>query len=174
MKNLGFLLAIFVLFHQAAFAAPRSVASADHQKGSSGGSPEHDFGLGLASFGAGLAASTAISAWIPINHTMGVQAYLSIPTTSGNFNFYTGGAYKYTLSGNATTGFHIGGDLLLGATGGEFSLLGGGLMGVHFSPSQSIVFAVDGGPQVSLVASKADFLMSGFSGLLGASLIYFF
>jgi hypothetical protein len=174
MKNLVLLFAAFVLFHQTAYAAPRSVASAEHQKGSSGGTPEHDFGLGLASFGAGVAASSAISAWIPINHTMGVQTYLSIPTTSGNFNFYAGGAYKYTISGSAHQGFHIGGDIILGAAGGEFTLLTGGLMGLHFSPSSSVLFAVDGGPQVSLVASKADFLMSGLSGLLGASLIYFF
>lgn len=174
MKTLIVMLAIFALFHQNANAAPRSVASADQQKGASAGSPEHDFGLGLASFGAGGAASTAISAWIPLNHTMGIQTYLSIPTTSGNFNFYAGGAYKYTLSGTASSGFHVGGDLLLGAAGGEFTLLGGGLMGLHFSPSHSFVLALDGGPQVSLVASKADFLLSGFSGLLGASLIYFF
>ncbi|MBU6154381.1 MAG: hypothetical protein KGP28_08790 [Bdellovibrionales bacterium] len=175
MKNLILFLTVLILSNQAALAAPRSVASADHTKGSpASGSPEHDFGLGFASFGAGVLASTAISAWIPINHNMGVQTYLSIPTTSGNFNFYAGGAYKYTISGTAHSGFHIGGDILLGATAGEFTLLGGGLIGLHFSPAQSVVFSVDGGPQVSLVASKADFLLSGLSGILGASLIYFF
>jgi hypothetical protein len=138
------------------------------------GSPEHDFGLGFASFGAGLVATSAISAWIPINHTTGVQTYLSIPTTSGNFNFYAGGAYKATLEGTAQTGFHIGGDLLFGATAGEFTLLAGGLMGIHYTPAPALLFAFDGGPQISMIKSQADFSMGGLSGILGASLIYFF
>jgi len=162
------------MWPQAKSARDPDTPKGEHARAAASGSPEHDFGLGFASFGAGAFSTSAITAWIPINATMGVQTYLSIPTTSGNFNFYAGGAYKATVHGNAHTGLHIGGDILLGANGGEFTLLAGGLMGIHYTPVPSIVFALDGGPQVSLVASKADFLLSGLSGLLGANLIYFF
>ena len=140
---------------------------------SKSGHPAHDFGLGVSSFG-GSGGTTSLTGWIPLQERAGIQLFLGIPTTTGNFNFSGGGAYKVTTHGNASNGFHLGGNVLMGSTAGNFTVQTGGLIGLHFSPASSMLLAFDGGPQLSIVSGNANFSLNTFSAQLGASLIYFF
>ncbi len=155
-------------------AAPAPAASAQTASSHShSGSPENNYGLGVASFG-GSGGATSITGWIPLQDRAGIQVFLGIPNTAGDFNFSAGGAYKMTTHGSASNGFHIGGNVLMGSTAGSFALQAGGLLGLHFTPAHSMLLAFDGGPQLGIVNSNADFSLDAFSAQLGASLIYFF
>lgn len=142
------------------------------------------FGLGVASLG----GNSVITGWIPLGGSAGIQPYFSIPTTRGGFNFSAGGAFKTTIVGNYNSGFHLGGDVLLGNTStasvdpltglptssSTFTASFGGLLGVHYRPVSSILVQFDAGPQLNIAGGSADFGIGAFSTLLGASVIYSF
>jgi hypothetical protein len=153
-------------------ATPTPVAPAASSHSHSG-NPDKSFGLGVASFG-GSGGGTSITGWIPLQDRAGVQVFLGIPNTAVNFNFSAGGAYKLTTHGTSSNGFHIGGNVLMGSTGGNFTVQPGGLVGIHFTPAHSMLLAFDGGPQLTITDGEADFSLDAFSAQLGASLIYFF
>lgn len=131
-------------------------------------------GLGLASIGTIGGTSSMISGWIPLSATAALQPYLGIPSTTGNFNFLAGSALKVNVAGTSAAGFHIGGDVLLGSISGNFTAIFGGLMGVHFNVAPSVMIAADGGPQLAISSGSTDFSLGGFSGILGASIMYLF
>jgi hypothetical protein len=180
MKKQLLYFVLLTLTHPASFAEKHSAPSAPPapvapvvQSHARSGNPDDSYGLGVASFG-GAGGATSITGWIPLKERSGIQVFLGIPTTNGNFNFSAGGAYKATTNGTSMNGFHIGGNLLLGSNAGNFTVQTGGLLGIHFAPAHSMLFAFDGGPQLTIVSSTADFSFDTFSTMLGASLIYFF
>lgn len=133
-------------------------------------------GLGVATVNVGTAgAQTLITGWIPLkSSSMGIQPYLGIFGTTGSFNFLAGAAFKATIAGGASTGLHIGGDVLLGSVASEFVGTFGGIFGFHYAFHPQVFLHVDAGPQVSVAAGTANFTLGGVSSLLGASLIYLF
>jgi hypothetical protein len=131
---------------------------------------EGKMALGLAS----IAGDTAITGWIPLKGQMGFQPYLAIPKTTGSFDFLAGSAIKNTVKGSFENGFHLGGNVLLGSVAKNFTVLVGGLIGVHFSPAQNVLIAFDGGPQLSLIDGNADFSIGAVSPMLGLNILYFF
>ena len=149
-----------------------SAAQAEVVEGSS--SNGKHYGLGFASVTTGIGNSTMLTGWIPFKPSMGIQAYLGIPTTAGSFNFLAGGAFKATVAGNSQAAIHVGGNLLMGALMSNFAVVFGGLAGAHFNIAPSVLFSVDGGPQLQIVGGTANFSLGAFSSLLGASLIFLF
>ena len=144
-------------------------------------SGDHSLGVGLTTIGTSLSTgwSAAPSVMFDLSATDAIQAYLSIPTTSGNFNFLVGGLYKHTLSESQGTGIHIGGGAGVGTLAGNFTFKADGIFGFHFplTGNRHLVADVDAGPSFILVSSTptiSSFSIAGFSPLLGLSLHYFF
>ena len=134
----------------------------------------HRFGVGLASLSTGAGNETALTGWIPLKQSMGIQPYFAIPATTGSFNFLAGGAFKKTVHGNSSAALHLGADLLFGSLNSNFTMIFGGLFGAHFILAPSMILAIDGGPQLTFSGGNANFSIGAVSSLLGASLIYFF
>jgi hypothetical protein len=161
--NLSILAVLFIIFTSAAHAEP-----------SEGGFGGKRHGLGFASISTGVGNSTVLTGWIPFKPSMGIQAYLGIPTTAGSFNFLAGGAFKATVAGNSQAAIHVGGNLLMGAVASNFTVAFGGLAGAHFNIAPSVLFSVDGGPQLTIIGGTANFSLGALSSLLGASLMFLF
>ena len=158
---------------------------AEHSSGST------TFGLGVSSITAVSSGGsiTGIIAFTPLDL---VQVLVSIPSTTGSFQFGVGGIYKRTVAGNQGAGFHIGGGAGLGmvstaAAQSDFGMNIFGVLGVHYAPGGSnIVFHLDGGPQFNLQkvstgtgaaatsTTNTSFSMNQLSSLLGASVVYMF
>jgi len=151
-----------------------SLAYADVVEGSASTNSGRHYGLGFASMSTGVGNSTMLTGWIPFKPSMGIQAYLGVPTTAGSFNFLAGGAFKATIAGNSQAAIHVGGNLLLGALASNFTVAFGGLAGAHFTVAPSVLLSVDGGPQLTIVGGTANFSLGALSSLLGASLIFLF
>jgi len=149
--------------------APVSVAPS-----SSANSSGKHFGLGFASVYTAGGDSTMLTAWVPLKRALGIQLYLGVPGTLGGLNFLTGAAFKGTIAGNSVAAIHLGVNLLLGSINQSFTMGFGGLVGAHFTVAPSVLFAVDGGPQIGVNNGKANFSLGALSSLLGASLMYLF
>lgn len=132
-------------------------------------------GLGLQTASLGAAGnSTLVTGYIPVNPTLAFQPYFGITGTTGSVGILAGTAIKATVSGTEQSGFHVGGNVLLGSISSSFVGIFGGLFGLHHNVTNNILVAVDGGPQFGVANSNVDFSIGAFSSFLGLSAIYQF
>ncbi len=107
-----------------------------------------------------------------------IQAFLTVPSTRGGFQFGAGGAYKFTIAGNQRAGFHVGPALVLGTVSvlgqSKFAFSLGGAVGAHYTLVERLILSVDGGPMISVVDGDVNFRLSPFGEFLGLSLHYLF
>lgn len=107
-----------------------------------------------------------------------IQALLGVESTRGSFVFGLGGIYKFTVAGNARTGFHVGPGATIGtvAVGGKSKFAFGfsGLAGGHFTLFDRLMLSVDGGPMLAVVDGDANFALKPMGTLLGLSVHYLF
>lgn len=107
-----------------------------------------------------------------------LQTYMAIENTQGAFTFGLGAIYKFTVAGDAKTGFHVGPGFSVGTVpvGGKakfaFSIFG--MAGAHFTLFDRLILSVDGGPMVNVVDGDANFRMKPMGELLGLSVHYLF
>ena len=142
-------------------------------------------GFGFATYGgtgAGIGMAHALSFWIDLNQQLSVQPFLGV-TSSSPFNFGVGATLRYTIRGNHTEGFHLGGGVNLGTLGG--TAVGGGstfflnifpVAGFHFSLGNALSnlqLSFDGGP-VLAITPTFQFQVAPLGIIGGASIHYFF
>ncbi len=127
----------------------------------------------------------SLSGWLQFSERHSLQVIAAIGSTGPVFEFETGGLYRYTLTGNQATGFHVGGGVLLGtfgtlnATGGTesaFFIGFGPLAGIHFQiPGlNSIGLSLDGGANFLIADGELNFSIKNLTSALGLSVHYFF
>jgi hypothetical protein len=107
-----------------------------------------------------------------------IEIDLGIHHTRGNFQFATGGAYKFTVAGDRHTGFHVGPGLALGTTdvlgNAKFTFSLSGLAGGHFTFGDHLMVSVDGGPVLYVTDGNVDFRMRPRGDILGVGVYYLF
>ncbi len=167
IRRLSMLLVACALSASAIAADSKSASLAPMQS-------DRDLGLGIGGIGTSIANISVITGWIPLSSTVALQPYFGIPSTTGTFNILGGSALKFAVAGTQNAGFHLGGDVLLGSVANSFTAIFGGLLGVHFNVAPSIMIQADGGPQIAINNGNTDFSVGGFSGFLGASILYIF
>lgn len=107
-----------------------------------------------------------------------LQTYMGIENTQGTFTFGLGAIYKFTVAGDAKTGFHVGPGFSVGTVpvGGKakfaFSIFG--MAGAHFTLFDRLILSVDGGPMVNVVDGDANFRMKPMGETLGLGIHYLF
>ena len=123
-------------------------------------------------------AMPTISLALGLTDKLLLQNYLGLFSTSP-FNFAVGSVIKYTVAGNNSKGFHLGGGFGLGLTGAEtffVNLLGNA--GVHFEVVDSVWLSADGGFAVKILTGAlgtTTFSLGGNSSpLFGMSVLYKF
>lgn len=162
-----FAISLFVLALSApAFAAPRSIAS----NGSS------MTALGIADT-SNVSVSQSISAMFSMNRNW-LQTFMTIDRTQGTFVFGLGGIYKFTVAGDARTGFHVGPGFAIGTVPvngkSKFAFSIFGMAGAHYTLFNNLILSVDGGPMVSVVDGDANFQMKPMGETLGLGIHYLF
>ncbi len=103
-----------------------------------------------------------------------IQAYLAVYSTKVNFDFAIGGAYKFTLAGTRSTGFHIGPGFTVGTVADDFAFAIFGAAGGHFSITDHFMFSVDAGPMITHTKNNTNFRLRPLGQLLGLSAFYVF
>ncbi len=134
-------------------------------------------GLGISSGSTSVVyLDAAPSLWLNMGRRQALQIYMGVKQTSPGLTFGVGGTYKYTLSGNAHSGLHVGGGLGLGTVIDSFFVNFSGVGGIHmFIPGlDHILFNFDAGLTLSVIGGKVQFFASGFSPILGLSVHYLF
>ena len=138
-------------------------------------------GLGFATFSFVGSTTTALSAWKNWNNKDSSQAFLAVGDTSP-FSFGIGGAFRHTISGNETNGFHIGAGVNLSTyhnTNVDNSKLYFNITplgGFHFEiPNLShILLSLDGGPAFNLQDGDFHFGIKSLSAAMGLAVHYMF
>jgi hypothetical protein len=113
-----------------------------------------------------------------INDKMAVQASFYTHKDQSTDKNGIGGLFKYTVSGNASMGFHVGGGLSFGKHGNNLSfthIIGDA--GVHFPIHSRVVLHVDGGllipnDEVSATQKDTGTSIEGASSVYGISILY--
>ena len=103
-----------------------------------------------------------------------VQPYLGLYQTKGAFSFAVGGAYKITVAGKRTTGFHVGPGFAVGTQADDFAFSIFGAAGGHFTFNDHLFFSVDAGPMITHTKNNTNFLIRGFGPMLGLTIAYIF
>lgn len=86
---------------------------------------------------------TVLSGLFQINDKSAVQGYLYYAKDNSNDKYGLGGIYKYTLSGSATSGLHVGGGLGLGKYTSSFNFMHiVGVIGFHLPIIKNITIHV--------------------------------
>jgi hypothetical protein len=168
---------------KAAESEHRAEMPADHhgeEHHAGGGDGGTRFGAGFTTLNTGLANFPAFSGTFQFGSASSVQGLFGIDGTSGTFRFSFGGIYRHTLAGTQTTGFHVGGGLVLstvaaGAATTAFRVTLAPLAGFHYQvPHAPVQLSLDGGPMLTLLDGNADFQVGAGSQLLGLSIHYLF
>jgi hypothetical protein len=129
------------------------------------------------------AVGVADSSWLTSGQTASalfstgsdwIQVYLGIYNTKVNFDFAVGGAYKFTVAGTRSTGFHIGPGFALGTVDDEFAFAIFGAAGGHFTLADHFLLSVDAGPMITHTKNNTNFRLRPVGNLLGLSLFYVF
>ncbi len=182
MKNkLLSILMLASLVSAVSMAAPRHIANTNME--TSG----HNIGLGITSFGGSNAiASPALSFNLEFGALHSLQAFTAI-TNSDPFEFSLGSIYRYTLFGTRNLGWHVGAGFNLGTAASAATLLGTStsfymnlllpVTGFQFNLGgalSNVKVSFDGGLVMHLTPSPFKMFLTPLSGLLGASIHYFF
>ncbi len=122
-----------------------------------------------------------LTALFPIGDAGAIQAYFALYDSDPN-TYGLGAIYKHTISGNQSTGFHVGGGLGLGTWMQDRSYMHIiGNAGIHFSVKRHVMVHIDGGliikndEQAGNTTDKdSGMVMSGFSDHLGLAMMYVF
>jgi hypothetical protein len=150
--------------------------AADHTEMRHSGTDEARFGFGFSSIGS---TTPGMSGLLNLNSKNALQFIFGINGTSP-FTFNTGAYYRFTLTGDDSTGFHLGGGFSLGlaaafAGGTAFFANLQPLCGFHYRiPHAPVVMSLDGGPTIQISGSSANFGLGAFSQLFGLSAHYLF
>lgn len=146
-------------------------------------SGNHNYGLGLQTFGNLANSSTALSAWINLVDVHSVQLVATIGSTSP-FNFGVGGLYRYQMFGTRSAGFHLGSGIALGSksyagaktVGSKFFTDLSALSGFHFMipETSNIQVNLDAAATLEIVDGDSNFMVGGLSPALGLGVHYFF
>lgn len=119
----------------------------------------------------------ALSAMFSFNKNW-LQTYMAIESTQGAFTFGLGAIYKFTVAGDAKTGFHVGPGFSVGTVPvsgkSKFAFSIFGMAGGHFTIFDRLILSVDAGPMVSVVDGDANFRMKPMGELLGLGVHYLF
>jgi hypothetical protein len=169
MKSFKLLFLVVLLVPVLAFA----------EKKDSAASHKTEFYLGFSSDSAvSNSATPTISLAIGLTDKLLLQNYVGLFNTSP-FNFAVGSVIKYTVAGNNSKGFHLGGGFGLGLTGAEtffVNILGNA--GVHFEIVDSVWLSADGGFAVMVLTGALGTTRFSLGGnnspLLGMSVLYQF
>ncbi len=115
-----------------------------------------------------------ITALFAFSDKTALQAYLAIDGTKPNFGFGVGADVKFTVVGGLHKGFHLGAGFGLGTTqaAGTFFANIGGLLGLHFTIVDSVMFIADAGLRVHIQSGATDFGIGAASTNLGASVLF--
>ncbi|HAR43505.1 MAG TPA: hypothetical protein DCS07_12875 [Bdellovibrionales bacterium] len=145
-----------------------------------------------------LTRASSLTGIIELDSKNLIQGYLAIPGSSP-LQFSLAGIYKHTVIEQGTAGLHVGGGLAFGiapksaavlvgdavaeAFGGAagsdsttaFFVRLGGVGGIHlpFPGTSNVMIHLDAGPVLNLQSDANDFNIGAFSGLLGASVVYY-
>lgn len=190
MKKTNIILLALALVSTSAFAkstgSAKSMSDTASYSRSAPQSGGGSFGLGLTTFTA-FGGTGAISALIPVGSNV-IQTTLGLGT-SGGFSIAASGLFKATVAGNSDTGLHLGGGLGLGVGssgsvtvagftvagggGASFSLMLGGVIGLHHElVANKIAMSFDAGPVITVLPGVA-FSIAPLSTLAGFSVHYF-
>lgn len=137
------------------------------------------FFMGLASDGIYSVSSAvpALTALLNLGDRTALQLYFGMSTIDP-VNLGGGANFKYSVVGNNSKGFHVGGGVGLGVTGAALTQtfyinIAPGLGG-HYEVVDGVILAVDASFAVKITTSpsNADMAIGGNSGLLGASIVF--
>ncbi|MDZ4661850.1 MAG: hypothetical protein SGJ18_09565 [Pseudomonadota bacterium] len=140
------------------------------------------FALGYSSNAAALFYdSPGLTGLFPIGDNGAIQAYFALYDSDPN-TYGIGAIYKYTISGNQSSGFHVGGGLGLGTWSKDKSYMHIiGDAGIHFSIKKHVLVHIDGGLLIKSDEQAANnapkdsgMVLAGFSEHIGLAIMYMF
>ena len=151
-------------------------------------SSSSDSDSGEMAFAVGYSSNTAVlysdspgmTGLFPIGDNGAIQGFFALYDSDPN-TYGMGAIYKYTISGNQSSGFHVGGGLGLGKWMNDRSYMHIiGDAGFHFSLKKHILVHIDGGivmksdEQPGNAAKDSGMVLAGFSDHIGLALMYVF
>jgi hypothetical protein len=150
--------------------AARRVASA--------GKPVVYLGSALDGSFTGSSTSPAVSSLFTLGDIAALQFYVGIPTINP-FNVGGGVNFKYSVVGDNSKGFHIGGGIAVGAAGGSLArtvfINVVPNFGLHFEIVERVLVSFDTSLAFNIrtaSASNLELTLGGNSNLLGASILF--
>lgn len=122
-------------------------------------------------------SETALTGLYQIDDKSAVQGYAIYFKDNSNDRYGIGALYKYTVSGNANTGLHLGGGLGLGKYSSSLNFMHiQGVVGVHVPILKSMMIHIDGGLTITsddtASGKESGTYLAGMSSLFGISLLY--
>ena len=172
------LLSALCLLLAAAPAIAADRKAADSVKHASAAPAEHHY-HSEKTWGIGVADTQTVTTGESATALIGMgddwlQTYLGVYQTKGAFSFAIGGAYKFTVAGTRSTGFHIGPGFTAGTVADDFAFSIFGAAGGHFTFNEHLFFSIDAGPMVTHTKNNTNFVVRGFGPVLGLTIAYIF
>ena len=132
-------------------------------------------GLGAASTTNVIRQIGGLSTLIRINEEHNITGLFGISSVTPSISLGAGFQYSYTVHGNRKQGFHVGGGVGMGASGGAFFFNFNPVVGTSFSiPNlEHILLTADVGPALLVTTTGADFIV-GAAPFLGLAIHYVF
>lgn len=164
------------VFAQSSYPYKSSSSSSDSDSSDMG------FAFGYASNAAALYHNEpGLTGMFPVGDKGAVQIFFALYDSDPN-TYGLAGIYKYTLSGNQSSGFHVGGGLGIGSWMEDRSYMHIiGDAGFHFTLKKQVVLHIDGGLLIksdeapaATAPKDSGMVLAGFSEHLGIALMYIF